>query len=317
MDNQFRVSLAAGLNLAVMMVLLWMAIGITCEITSRNADYAAADGYQKWLLGCQKNGSSDATCPKETDFPKLSQRADWASQQMRRYNSLNSIGALDRCGIATVIASPVGGFSEDCMKVMSAPAAVLDPKPARTQSEIAGDLGLQNKELLHTIREILSPAALSYSGWLALDQRAKEPLYFALVLIASAIGSLIAGLRVAGFTTGRDIALGLGAGFVVYILVRSGNFVFLTGDAAHVDILNPFTTGAVGFLVGLFKDRAFGLLDGAVRQPGGAAPAQKAMSDAETALANAKAQEGTSTGPKALSDALTAFKQAHDEVKKL
>jgi hypothetical protein len=203
---------------------------------------------------------------------------------------------------------------------------MLDPT-AHTPLEIAKALGLQNEALLQVFKEILSPGALSYSGWLALDQRAKEPLYFALVLIASAIGSLIAGLRVAGFTTVRDVALGLGAGFVVYILVRSGNFVFLTGDATHVDILNPFTTGAVGFLVGLFKDRAFGLLDGVVRAPANGAPDQTsaakaaataAMATARSALeqATVKVKANAPDGPQALSDALTAFRQAEEQLGK-
>jgi hypothetical protein len=324
--TQAGTSLAALLNLVAMAVLLWMAIGITTEITSRNADFATTDGYQKWLLGCKKDPASDKACPTDANQPTLSQRVEWASNQMRQYNSLNSMGALDRCAIAAVIASPVGGFSEDCMKVMSAAPAALDPA-AHTPIEIAKALGLQNESLLQVFKEILTPGALSYSGWLALDQRAKEPLYFALVLIASAIGSLIAGLRVAGFTTVRDIALGLGAGFVVYILVRSGNFVFLTGDAAHVDILNPFTTGAVGFLVGLFKDRAFGLLDGVVRVPANPAsgqdPAAKAaataaLATARTALeqATAKVKANAPDGPQALSDALAAFKQAEEQVGK-
>lgn len=329
MDNalaQARLSLAAMLNLIAMAVLLWIAIGITTEITSRNSDFAATDGYHKWLLSCRKDPASDKTCPTDTDSPKLSQRVEWASSQMRQYTSLNSMGALDRCAIAAVIASPFGGFSEDCMKVMSAAPAMLDPT-AHTPLEIAKALGLQNEALLQVFKEILSPGALSYSGWLALDQRAKEPLYFALVLIASAIGSLIAGLRVAGFTTVRDVALGLGAGFVVYILVRSGNFVFLTGDATHVDILNPFTTGAVGFLVGLFKDRAFGLLDGVVRAPANGAPDQTsaakaaataAMATARSALeqATVKVKANAPDGPQALSDALTAFRQAEEQLGK-
>jgi hypothetical protein len=324
--TQAGTSLAAMLNLVAMAVLLWMAIGITTEITTRNSDYSTTDGYQKWLLACKKDPAADKTCPTDADNPKLSQRVEWASNQMRQYNSLNSMGALDRCAIAAVIASPFGGFSEDCMKVMSAAPGALDPA-GRTPADIAKALGLQNGELLQVFKEILSPGPLGYSGWLALDQRAKEPLYFALVLIASAIGSLIAGLRVAGFTTVRDIALGLGAGFVVYILVRSGNFVFLTGDASHVDILNPFTTGAVGFLVGLFKDRAFGLLDGVVRAPVNGAtgqdPAAKAaaiaaLATARTALeqATAKVKANAPDGPQALSDALAAFKKAEEQIGK-
>jgi len=326
---------ATGLNLGAIVVLLYIAIGITCEITTRNEDYGRVAAYQKWLLACVTNPAADKTCPFDPG-EDIKGRIDGAARQVRLYNSLNSIGALDRCSIAAVFAAPLGGFSEDCVKVMSAAPAVLYPRaqtgqPVPTTLEIAAVLSLQNKDQLLIYREILTPGLLTYSGWLALDQRAKEPLYFCLVLVASVIGSLIAGLRIDGITTLRDIALGLGAGFAVYILMRSGTFVFVTGDSPQVDIMNPFTAGAVGFLVGLFKDRAFGLLDGVVRQPApppgtptAGTPADGAAKVAATATlaaarialedASAKAKAGAADAPQALADALAAFKHAEDQL---
>jgi len=75
---------------------------------------------------------------------------------------------------------------------------------------------------------------------------------------------LLSGLWSAGFTTHRDIILGLGAGFAVYLLVRSGNFVFLATPAANIDILNPYSAAAVGLLAGLFSGRALKALGGMV-----------------------------------------------------
>jgi hypothetical protein len=43
-------------------------------------------------------------------------------------------------------------------------------------------------------------------------------------------------------------------------LLRSGNFVSLA-TPVNVDILNPFSAGAVGMMVGLFCDKAFSLVD--------------------------------------------------------
>jgi len=52
-------------------------------------------------------------------------------------------------------------------------------------------------------------------------------------------------------------------GFAVYLLLRSGNFVFLA-TPANIDILNPFAAAAVGLLVGLFSDRVLKMFDGLV-----------------------------------------------------
>lgn len=323
---------ATGLNLGAIVVLLYVAIGITCEITTRNQDYARVAATQKWLLSCVGNPAADKTCPMDP-AEDIKGRIENASRQVSLYNSLNSMGALDRCSIAAVFAAPLGGFSEDCVKVMSAAPSTLNPRvkdgqPVPSAREIADTLGLQNKDELVIYEEILTPGPLTYSGWLALDQRAKEPLYFSLVLVASVIGSLIAGLRIDGITTLRDIALGLGAGFAVYILMRSGTFVFVTGDSPQIDIMNPFTAGAVGFLVGLFKDRAFGLLDGVVRQPAPppGTPAEGAAKVAATATlaaarvaledASAKAKAGAADAPQALADALAAFKHAEEQLGK-
>lgn len=95
----------------------------------------------------------------------------------------------------------------------------------------------------------------------------------------------------------------------------------MTGDSPQIDIMNAFTAGAVGFLVGLFKDRAFGVLDGVVRPvPAPGAPADGAAKAAATAAvatarialenASAKAKTGAADAPQALADALAAFKKA-------
>ena len=325
-----RLSLPSAFNLATVAVLLWVAIGITCEITTRIEDFGRVSSYQKWLLTCLTNPGQDKTCHPTTDEYAADIRT--ASTQVRNFHSLNSVGAPDRCSIPTVFSSPIGAFQEDCLKVMSG-----DPNLEEA---------LVNKQYRRVFDEILQPGWFAFDGPLfALDQRAKEPLYFCLVLVSAAIGSLIAGLRSTGITTLRDVTLGLGAGFAVYILMRGGNFVFVSGaGAAPIDVLNPFTAGAVGFLVGLFNDRVFGLLDGVVRKPApaatppatpqaGAPPAAAvaaavaatnrvaavaALGAAKSALetAAAKAKSNDPEAPQALSAALSAFQTVEAEVKK-
>ena len=66
----------------------------------------------------------------------------------------------------------------------------------------------------------------------------------------------------------RDLALGVGAGFGVYLLLRGGNLVFFT-HSASIDVLNPFSAAAAaaGFIVGLLKERVFNSFEGVVGKP--------------------------------------------------
>ena len=298
------VSWAASINLIALVLLLWLAIGAACEILTRNEDYARVAGYQKWLLACRttsppdKNNPPDKSCPADG----LDGWVEVVSIQVRRYNSLNSIGARDRCNVAAVFASPIGDFYEDCLTLLSSDNKGIDNKLKKPE----------NKVLL---QEILSPGWLSYSGFLLqFDQASKEHLYFFLVLASAVIGSPIAGLRIDGFTCLRDLALGLGAGFAVYILLRGGNFVFFTGPAT-IDILNPFTAATVGLLVGLFKDRAFGLIDGVVAtsQP---STATQTAAKAQAAAASAAQAKATAlqTAAKTQENAVDAAEKAHAAV---
>ena len=88
------------------------------------------------------------------------------------------------------------------------------------------------------LEPVLHPSILSYSGLLlGFDERSREHLNFLLVIVSAGIGSLLAGLRTAGFTTLRDLALGLGAGYAVYLLLRGGHFAFFA-TAATLDVLS-------------------------------------------------------------------------------
>lgn len=277
------VAILPGLsNITVLIALLWFAIGATCEIVRRNEDYARVVAYQKFLIGCRT--AADGTvngCPTKDGQSDAEFWIGVASDQVRRYNSLNTLGALDRCHTAAVVASPVGHFWEDCLKVLNGDK----------------ELKLQSSVSKLALTSVVKPSDFTYSGWpFGFDERAKEPLYFLLVLASAAIGAVIAGLRTAGFTTHRDLALGVGAGFAIYLLLRGGNFVFFTSSAA-VDILNPFTAATVGLLVGLFNDRAFALLG-------------KAMPDSLSPVAT----EAVQTATKAQTDAVAAAKKVHEDL---
>lgn len=227
-------------NLVMLLVLMYLAIGAVCEISSRNEDYGRVSAHYKWLLSCL-HGGGDKGCPSGD---RLDEDIEVAVTQVRRYDSLNTVGVGSKCLTAPVIAATLPGFYESCVALTSVPPTEVEPA---------------RRALL---APIVSPPWWSFkTALLQFDQNPKDHLYFFLVLVSSAIGSLIGGLRVAGITTLKDLALGLGAGFAVYMLLRSGNFVSLA-TPVNVDILNPFSAGAVGMMVGLFSDKAFSLVDG-------------------------------------------------------
>lgn len=227
-------------NLVLLLLLIYLAVGAVCEISSRNEDYARVAAHHKWLVSCLNGSTTDKGCPKDGD---LGTQLEVAVTQLRRYDSLNAVGVSNKCLTAPVIAAPMAGFHESCLALASDPPVKVEP---------------ERKALL---APILSPSWFSFrAAPLQLDQHPRDQLYFFLVLVASTIGSLIGGLRAAGITTLKDLALGLGAGFAVYLLLRSGSFVSLTAPV-NVDILNPFSAAAVGMLVGLFSDKAFKLID--------------------------------------------------------
>lgn len=248
-------------NIPLLLMGLWVAIGITSEIVTRKEDFSRVEGYHKWLVTCSA-GSTDKDCKKfdGNAASSLTAEIEVTATQVRRYHSFNAFGAPDRCHVPAVFASQIGHFWEDCERILNLKAQAAGKMDAATEAAMREQLHKpQNKTL---IEAILRPSWPHYS-WVGFDEQAKEPLYFALVLVSALIGSLIAGLRTASFSTHRDVALGLGAGFAVYILLRGGNFVFFTGGTS-IDILNPFTAAAVGLLVGLFNEKAFGLLGNAM-----------------------------------------------------
>src|SRR5436190_2201864 len=77
------------MHLLLLFVLLICAVGVTCEISSRNEEYARVESHHKRLLGCMGKKSEDQGCPTGD---KLNHELGDAADQVRRYNSLNSTG---------------------------------------------------------------------------------------------------------------------------------------------------------------------------------------------------------------------------------
>ena len=280
------------LKVCALVVSLWMAIGAACEILNRNQDYDRVSNQYKVLITCVE-AKGKAGCNSD-DENGLKGGIEIASVQIKRYHSLNANGAWDRCHTAAVFASTESSFFEDCVKLLrrlERDKAVRPYETRKKEGQTTASLGavsllplaagrdnggidlaeekLSNPENEFALLKVLSPHWASYSGWaLAFDQAAKDHLYFLLVLVSTVIGTLIAALRNANNAASpqglvasvRQLAVGIGAGFAVYVLLRGGNFVFFSG-ASVMDVLNPFSAAAAGFLVGLYSERVFKFLE--------------------------------------------------------
>jgi hypothetical protein len=290
------------LKICALVISLWVAIGAACEILNRNQDYDRVSNQYKALIACRE-AKEKVGCKSSNELE------GWigsASIQMQRYNSLNANGAWDRCHTAAVFASTESSFFEDCVKLLRRTergTAARLTEPGKKEGQTAASLGafswhpvtanreidridlaeekLNNDENEFVLLRVLSPHWASYSGGLlAFDQAAKDHLYFLLVLVSTVIGTLIAALRDAGkaasppglVASARQLAVGIGAGFAVYVLLRGGNFVFFSG-ASVMDVLNPFSAAAAGFLVGLYSERVFKFLEHTV--PGAHPPSSQ------------------------------------------
>jgi len=75
---QARPNWAYLVHLGALLLLLVIAIGTTCEISSRNEDYARLLRHHKWHLTCLQQTASDPGCPKNEvpDVPNQTQSAD-------------------------------------------------------------------------------------------------------------------------------------------------------------------------------------------------------------------------------------------------
>jgi hypothetical protein len=255
-----------------------------------------------------------------------------ASTQVRNFHSLNSVGAPDRL--------------QHPDRLLLADRRFPGGLPEGDERRPALEEALVNKHYRRVFDEILQPGWLAFDGPLfALDQRAKEPLYFCLVLVSAAIGSLIAGLRSTGITTLRDVTLGARRGVrglypdarrQLRFRVRSGSRADRRAQSLHRGggrlpggpVQRPRVRparrrGQEAGAGGCNADhRASGRTAGSrARRRGGRhqpRAAVAALGAARNALetAAAKAKSNDPEAPQALSAALSAFRTVEAEVKK-
>lgn len=78
------------------------------------------------------------------------------------------------------------------------------------------------------------------------------------VVICGAIGAVSASIRVRSKDLTRTSTLGLAAGFIVFLALKGGKFLFLVHHTGEASIpTNPFSAASLGILIGLFTERAY------------------------------------------------------------
>ena len=95
-------------------------------------------------------------------------------------------------------------------------------------------------------------------GWYRI--LSSETLLAIVVCLTGMIGALIANFRTDVGALHRNIPLGLSAGFVVYLGVKGGKFVFLMQMQEGYFPMNPYGCAFAGLLAGLFTEKAYQLL---------------------------------------------------------
>ncbi len=97
---------------------------------------------------------------------------------------------------------------------------------------------------------------LNFSWYLS-----SETLLALIVIFCGGIGALIGGLRSEqGYATLRPLMLGVASGFVAYLAIKGGKFVFVLHLPDGSLPENPYGVAFAGILVGLFTETAYDLL---------------------------------------------------------
>ncbi|MBA6252068.1 hypothetical protein [Colwellia sp. MB3u-55] len=80
------------------------------------------------------------------------------------------------------------------------------------------------------------------------------------IMTCGAIGGSIGAMRNTSGFYWRSILFGLSSGFVVFLAIKGGKSVFLMQMQGQTIQFNPFSSGFLGFISGLFTEKVFDFL---------------------------------------------------------
>jgi hypothetical protein len=112
---------------------------------------------------------------------------------------------------------------------------------------------------------LVRKASKSESEWSPLSSFLswfKTDYLLALALIACGLfGAVVSELRAnAKIYNSRQALLGLAAGFIALVMIKGGRAIFLIEHRAALSDFNPYSSGLVALLAGLYSEKAYRLL---------------------------------------------------------
>lgn len=93
-----------------------------------------------------------------------------------------------------------------------------------------------------------------------LEQWSSDLLLSLVVILAGSIGAVVAAMRAGVLFTFRELGLGLAAGLITFLVIRSGRSIFIMQSSGVTFVLNPYASAFFGMAAGIFTDRAYRLL---------------------------------------------------------
>jgi hypothetical protein len=213
--------------LGLMIVAVCLAMAAITEIQSRQQLVAIIesrlDATQRRIVALSRSESS-------ADADNV-----FSEDQNRPYRELQMLHKL-RVDADLLVASGAK-TGRDTIDGVRGRLLAIDEQDAETDEAPDGGIGG-----LLTIRFYSSDLLLSF-----------------VVITAGCIGAILAAMRSQNVFTLRDLGLGLGAGFITFLVIRSGKSIFLLDPGGPIFVLNPYTSAFFGLAAGLFTERAYQL----------------------------------------------------------
>ncbi|HEY6926772.1 MAG TPA: hypothetical protein VI653_25025 [Steroidobacteraceae bacterium] len=192
----------------------------------------------------------------------LANIADRRSSTLTRAQQyLTSVSAL---GIAAN-SDPMQSLSVGVMmQKLNADLAGLDNEEEDTRFSASGTRTHSDASLAKRA-PIVSLATVAPHSPNVFERLKTENLLAITIICCATLGGMLALVRRQEAPTLRTLTLGAATGFVVFLIIKGGRYVFFTHLQSDQINFNAYGAAFTGFIAGLFSDMAFGVLHALVR----------------------------------------------------